>query len=60
MKQVIEGRIEGRRGQGRPRQSMLHELMEGKEESYVQMKRKPEDRELWRRWIPGTCFPAEH
>ena len=58
MKDVIEGRIEGRRGPGRPRQSMLYELME--EGSYEQMKRKAEDRELWRKWIPGTCLQAEH
>jgi len=40
MKDVIEGRIKGRRGPGRVKQSMLHELMEGKEGAYEQMKRK--------------------
>jgi hypothetical protein len=58
MKDAIEGRIEGLRCVGRPRQSMLHELME--EGSYEQMKRKAEDRELWRKWIPRTCLWAEH
>ena len=58
MKDVMEGRIEGKRCVGRRRQSMLHELMEGG--SYVQMKRKAEDRELWKKWIPRTCLRAEH
>lgn len=58
MKDVIEGRVEGKRAVGRRRQSMLHELME--EGSYEQMKRKAEDRELWRNWIPRTCLRAEH
>jgi len=38
------GRIEGLRCMGRPRQSMLNELME--DGSYEQLKRKAEDREL--------------
>ena len=58
MKDVIEGGIEGKRRKGRPRQGMLHELMEGG--SYEQMKRKAEDRELWRKWIPRTCHRAEN
>ena len=44
-KDMIEGGIDGKRLKGRPRQGMLHELMEGG--SYKQMKRKAEDRELW-------------
>ena len=58
MKDVIEGRIDGKRGRGRRRQSMLHELMEGG--SYEQLKRKAEDRELWRKWVPRTCLRAEN
>ena len=49
MKEVIEGRMEGKRGRGRPRAGMLDELME---KSYVEMKRKAENREDWKKWIP--------
>jgi len=54
---VIEGRIEGRRDQEEQGKVYIQQLMEGKEESYVQIKTKAEDRELWK--IPGICLPAE-
>lgn len=52
LKEVIEGRMEGKRSRGRPRLGMLDDL---KFHSYVDMKRKTEDREEWRRYIPWTC-----
>ena len=42
IKEVIEGRMEGKRVRGRPRQGMLNDLIM---HSYVDMKRKTEDRE---------------
>jgi hypothetical protein len=57
MKQVMEGRMEGKRGRGRPRMGMISEL---KESSYVDMKRRAEDREEWRTWVPRTCLRAEN
>ena len=57
MKTVIEGKIEGKRGRGRPRLGMLNELIENK---YVNMKIKAMNREEWRCWTPKTCNPAEH
>ena len=57
LKQVIEGRMEGRRGRGRPRTGMLDDL---KETSYVNMKRRAEDREAWKVWVPRTCRKAEN
>src|SRR5688572_24608129 len=44
LKEVLEGRMEGRRVRGRPRLGMLDEIKVG---SYVDMKRKSEDREGW-------------
>jgi len=41
VRDVIEGKIEGKRQRGRPRIGMLNELKEG---SYEQMKRRAEDR----------------
>ena len=57
LKEVIEGKMEGRRPRGRPRIGMLDELKEG---SYTDMKRRAEDRLKWRCWVPRTCRKAEH
>ena len=52
LREVIEGRMEGRRPRGRPRKGMLDEIMTS---SYVEMKRRAEDREGWKSYIPWTC-----
>jgi hypothetical protein len=57
MKDMLEGRMEGRRPRGRPRAGMLDLLKEG---TYVEMKRRAESREEWRCWKPRTCLRAEH
>ena len=57
MKLVLEGRMEGRRTRGRPRMGMIDELKEG---SYVNMKRRADNREGWRIWMPRTCRKAEN
>jgi len=44
LKDVIEGRMEGKRTRGRRRMGMIDELMEG---TYGQMKRRAEDRVSW-------------
>jgi len=54
---VIEGKMQGKRPRGRPRIDMLNELKEG---SYGQMKRRAEDRGGWKCWIPETCHLTEH
>ena len=50
MKLVIEGRMEGKRGRGRKRFGMLDDIKNGEE--YVVMKRRAENREKWRNWMP--------
>lgn len=57
LKEVIEGRMEGRRPRGRRRIGMLDELKVG---GYYEMKRRTEDRNEWRRWKPRTCLMAEN
>ena len=57
LKEVMEGRMEGRRPKGRPRIGMLEELKEG---SYANMKRRAENRSGWRNWVLRTCREAEH
>ena len=52
LKEVIEGRMEGKRPRGRPRFGMLDDLITN---SYEDMKRKTEDREKWRSYMPWTC-----
>ena len=57
LKEVIEGRMEGKRPRGRPRKGMIDELKEG---SYEGMKRRTKNRTSWRCWIPKTCQLAVH
>ena len=57
LKEVIEGRMEGKRARGRPRLGMLDEIKMG---SYVDMKRRTEDRVGWKSYVPWTCRKAEH
>jgi len=52
LKQVLEGRMEGKRPKGRPRFGMIDGLKEG---SYVEMKRRAEDIVAWRYWMPGPA-----
>src|SRR5438552_12471708 len=52
LKEVIEGRMEGNKPRGRPRLGMLDDFITA---SYVGMKRKAEDREGWKGYVPWTC-----
>lgn len=52
LREVIEGKMVGKRPRGRPRIGMLNELIE---DSYGNMKRRAENRQEWRRWTPRTC-----
>src|SRR5438034_11383836 len=52
LKEGIEGRMEGSKPRGRPRLGMLDNLITA---SYVDMKRKAEDREVWKRYMSWTC-----
>src|SRR6476469_7994799 len=45
MKFVLEGRMEGKRPRGKPRMSMINDVLD---ETYGDMKRKAENRENWR------------
>ena len=57
-KEVIEGRLEGKRGRGRKRIGMLSDLEE--DEDYQSLKKRAMNREQWRRWTSGTCHLAEN
>ena len=61
LRDVLEGRMVGKRGRGRPRIGMLDKLMEG---SFEKMKRKAEMREVWKKFVPRTgehkLWKAEH
>ena len=53
MKEVMEGKMEGKRGPGRKRIGMIDELMLN--EQYVDLKRRAEDRQGWRVWLQGPA-----
>ena len=52
LREVIEGKMDGKRSRGRPRIGMLDELKEG---SYQQMKRRADNRSEWRCYVHRTC-----
>ena len=56
--EIIEGRMEGKRTRGRKRIGMLNDLIG--DGSYVQMKRRAEDRSGWRNWKPMDLSLTEH
>ena len=58
MKEVMEGKMEGKRGRGRKRIDMIDELMENKQ--YGDLKRRVEDRQGWRVLLPGTWRVTGH
>ena len=53
LREVIEGKMDGKRSRGRPRIGMLEELKEGK--SYQQLKRRAENRSEWKCYVHRTC-----
>ena len=58
LKNIIEGRMEGKRSRGRKRIGMLDLLMEGSD--YEMLKIRARDRSNWRNWTPRTCLLAEN
>jgi hypothetical protein len=57
LREIIEGKMEGKKPRGRPRLGMLTGLKEG---SFVDMKRRAENRWQWKCWVPGTCRKADY
>ena len=55
VKEVIEGRMEGKQSRGRPRAGMLDDLVVV---SYGDTKMRAENRGEWRSWLPWTCREA--
>ena len=57
LKNIIEGKMEGKRCRGRKRVGMLDGLMG---EGYAALKERAQDRQGWREWMPWTCLRTEH
>jgi hypothetical protein len=67
LRDVMEGRMLGSRPWGRPRMGMIEELREiimignrKEKEKFESMKRRAEDREGWRVFVPRTGRLAEN
>ena len=58
MKEVMEGKMVGKREPDRKRIGMIDDLLE--KERYGDLKRRAENRQEWRIWLPGTYRLAEH
>ena len=54
----FEGKLERKRWPCRKRVDIINDLLE--KEWYGDLKRRAEDRQEWRVWLPGTCRMAEH
>src|SRR6218665_3710917 len=51
-REIMEGRMEGKRGRGRPRQKLMDWMME---EGYGKLKEKAQRGEEWSRWTFGPA-----
>ena len=51
-REIIEGRMEGKRGRGRPRQKLLDWMMS---EGYSKLKEEAQHRETWSHWRSGPA-----
>lgn len=60
VKDIMEGRFEGKRGVGRPRETLLGDIIIKGDDTYETIKRRASDRQVWRIWMPRTCPRAEH
>ena len=58
LRNVIEGKMDGKRTRGRKRVGMLDGLMG--EGGYSELKERAQDRQGWRGWMPWTCLRTEH
>ena len=53
MKQVMDSKMEGKRGSGRKRIGVIDDLFE--KVSHENLKRDADNRQEWRAWLPETC-----
>ena len=58
LREVIEGRMIGKRPRGRKRAMMLDNLRGGI--NYDELKSKAQNREVWRNYMPKTCQLADN
>jgi len=55
---VLEGRLPGKKGRGRPKEMLLSWLLEtsDKDMDYSQLKELAQEQARWRRWQTKTCL----
>ena len=58
--QILEGKVENKSAQGRPRRMLLDDIKTWTNlDSYEVIKRTAEDRNLWRSCTRAACLPSE-
>ena len=55
-KTILQGKVEGKRKKGRPRNNWMHNISKWTDRSTSELTRMTEDREKWKKFVVDTCL----